>query len=78
MSAPGERMSNIEQQLKGLEQRIQQLVEQCDHYRQQHRAAQAREAQLLEERTQLVRKNDQARVKVEAMIERLRAMEQDQ
>jgi cell division protein ZapB len=70
-------MSNIDQQLKTLEERIQQLVDQCDQYKRQNRTLRTREAQLLEERAQLLKKNDQARVKIEAMISRLKSMEQD-
>ncbi len=70
-------MSSIEQHIKKLEERVSELLAVCDSYKRQNRAMKAREAQLLEERTQLLKKNDLARVKVEAMITRLKAMEQD-
>ncbi len=70
-------MSQIEQQLKTLEERMLQLFELCETYKRQNRSLRTREAQLLDERAQLLKKNDQARAKVEAMISRLKAMEQD-
>ena len=70
-------MSGIEQHIKKLEERVGELLALCDNYKRQNRSLKAREAQLLEERTQLLKKNDLARVKVEAMITRLKAMEQD-
>ena len=70
-------MSNVEQHLKKLEERVSELLTLCESYKRQNRSLKAREAQLLEERTQLLKKNDLARVKVEAMITRLKAMEQD-
>ncbi|CBL43705.1 Hypothetical protein HDN1F_01220 [gamma proteobacterium HdN1] len=69
--------ASIEQHLQKLETRLSDLLDACEHYQRQNRALKAREAQLLEERTQLLKKNDLARVKVEAMITRLKAMEQD-
>ena len=70
-------MSSIEQHIKTLEERVNELIALCDSYKRQNGTLKAREAQLLEERTQLLKKNDLARVKVEAMITRLKAMEQD-
>jgi len=70
-------MSSIEQHIKKLEERVSELLALSDNYKRQNRSLKAREAQLLEERTQLLKKNDLARVKVEAMITRLKAMEQD-
>lgn len=70
-------MSSIEQYIKTLEERVSELLALSDNVKRQNRALRAREAQLLEERTQLLKKNDLARVKVEAMITRLKAMEQD-
>lgn len=70
-------MSGIEQHIKTLEARVSELLTVCDNYKRQNSSLRAREAQLLEERTQLLKKNDLARVKVEAMITRLKAMEQD-
>jgi cell division protein ZapB len=70
-------MSSIEHHVKKLEERVTELLAVCDSYKRQNRTLKAREAQLLEERTQLLKKNDLARVKVEAMITRLKAMEQD-
>jgi cell division protein ZapB len=44
---------------------------------QEIRSLKATERMLREERSQLVRKNEDARSKVEAMIMRLRSLEQD-
>ena len=55
------------QQLKILEHRADEQI----------RSLKATERMLREERSQLVRKNEDARSKVEAMIMRLRSLEQD-
>ena len=73
----GTTMSSIEQQVKKLEERVSELLSVCEGYKRQNSALRMREEQLLEERTQLLKKNDLARIKVEAMISRLKAMEQD-
>ena len=63
--------------LKGLEQRVDELIQLCTRMDQEIRTLRAAERMLREERAQLLRKNEDARVKVEAMIGRLRSLEQE-
>ena len=70
-------MTRIEQQFKSLEQRLDEFIELCDEYKRHNKSLKARETQLAEERANLMKKNDMARSKVESMISRLKALEQD-
>ena len=65
------------QQLKILEQRVDDLVRLCARMDQEIRTLKAAERSLRDERAQLLRKNEDARSKVEAMIMRLRSLEQE-
>lgn len=65
------------QQLKLLEQRVEDLIRLCVRLDQEIRALKGSERQLREERAHLLRKNEDARSKVEAMIGRLRSLEQE-
>lgn len=65
------------QQLKLLEQRVEDLLRLCTRLDQEIRALKSSERQLRDERAQLLRKNEDARSKVEAMIGRLRSLEQE-
>ncbi|MCB1630795.1 MAG: TIGR02449 family protein [Pseudomonadales bacterium] len=65
------------QQLKALEQRVDELIRLCAGMDQEIRTLRAAERMLRDERAQLLRKNEDARVKVEAMIGRLRSLEQE-
>lgn len=65
------------QQLKALEQRIEDLIRLCARMDQEIKALKASDRLLREERTLLLRKNEDARSKVEAMIMRLRSLEQE-
>ena len=66
-----------EQQLRQLEARLEELVSVTSRLRQENQLLQTREAQLLDERAQLLKKNDVARSKVEAIIGRLKSLEQE-
>jgi cell division protein ZapB len=65
------------QQLKALEQRVDDLIRLCARMDQEIRTLKAAERMLRDERAQLLRKNEDARSKVEAMIMRLRSLEQE-
>jgi cell division protein ZapB len=65
------------QHLKLLEQRAEELIRLCARMDQEIRTLKAAERMLREERAQLLRKNEDARSKVEAMILRLRSLEQE-
>lgn len=66
-----------EQQLKILETRLDELLTISERLRSENQALYSREAKLLEERASLLKKNDMARAKVEAIISRLKALEQE-
>ncbi len=65
------------QHLKALEQRVDELIRLCTRMDQEIRTLRAAERMLRDERAQLLRKNEDARAKVEAMIGRLRSLEQE-
>lgn len=66
-----------EQQLRQLEDRLDDLLSISARLRRENQALQEREAKLVNERAQLLKKNDLARSKVEAIISRLKSLEQD-
>ncbi|HVL00493.1 MAG TPA: TIGR02449 family protein [Dongiaceae bacterium] len=70
-------MNKIEQLFKTLENRVDEYIDLCDEYKRHNKFLKTREVQLTEERANLMKKNDMARTKVESMISRLRALEQD-
>ncbi len=70
-------MNRIELLFKNLEQRVDEFIELCDEYKRHNKSLRTRETQLTEERANLMKKNDIARSKVESMISRLKALEQD-
>ena len=61
--------------LKELEHKIDELISLCKELNQENRALKAEVAGWRDERRDLMDKNELARSKVEAMIDRLRAME---
>ena len=63
-------------ELNDLSQKIDYLVALCQKLKEENRLLRAKEQSWLEERAQLMEKNDVARNRVEAMITRLRTMEQ--
>jgi cell division protein ZapB len=66
-----------EQQLQQLEQRIEELVSISARLRRENQALHVREHKLMEERADLLKKNDIAKSKVEAIISRLKSLEQE-
>jgi cell division protein ZapB len=62
--------------LERLEQHLKKLLEQCRQLREENLSLQNRQDSLVAERAGLVARNDEARSKVEAMIHRLKALEQ--
>jgi cell division protein ZapB len=65
-----------EQQLKSLETKIDELIALCGDLNRENRALKADSAGWQRERQDLIEKNEMARAKVAAMIDRLRTMEQ--
>ncbi|MEQ3638068.1 TIGR02449 family protein [Alcanivorax sp.] len=66
-----------EQQLRQLEARVDDLLRISARLRQENQALYEREGKLVEERARLLKKNDAARNKVEAIISRLKSLEQE-
>lgn len=68
--------TTFENDLKRLEQRVDALVKVCDQLQDENRTLKQRQDTLTTERATLLQKNEQVRARVEAMIGRLKAMEQ--
>ena len=72
-----ERFNNqFEAQLERLEKRVDVLVEYCDKLQNENETLRRRQDVLTQEKASLLQKYDQVRSRVEAMIGRLKAMEQ--
>lgn len=65
------------EQLKALEHQIDQLIYRCHQLEQDVQQLQQQEAGWKRERVKLIEKNELARTRVEAMIHRLKALEQE-
>lgn len=63
--------------ISALEQRIDELIAICDELEQKQSSLQADREKWLQERTRLLEKNEMAKTKIEAMIMRLKSLEQD-
>ncbi len=68
--------SVFEHELKRLEKRVDALVRVCDQLQDENKSLKQRQDILTAERATLLQKNEQVRARVEAMIGRLKAMEQ--
>jgi cell division protein ZapB len=66
----------FEHELRRLEQRVDALVLVCDQLQDENKSLRQRQDVLTAERANLLQKNEQVRARVEAMIGRLKAMEQ--
>lgn len=65
------------QQLKQLESKLEDLIQLCGQLDRENRALKASASNWQHEREQLLHKTELARGKVDAMITRLRALEQE-
>lgn len=59
-----------------LERQVDELVRLCQRLREENASLRTRQEALMAERGELIEKNEQARSRVEAMLSRLRAMEE--
>jgi cell division protein ZapB len=75
MSEPSAR-SAVDAELKRLDRRIDELVATVGQLKEENRALRQRQELLMTERAGLLQKNEQVRARVEAMIGRLKSMEQ--
>lgn len=64
-------------ELQALARKLELLIQRVEQLKSQNRALLAGEKAWREERAHLIEKNELARHKVESMISRLRALEQD-
>ncbi|MFA7096787.1 MAG: TIGR02449 family protein [Gammaproteobacteria bacterium] len=66
----------VELELKRLEHRIDELIRTCESLKEENRALRVQRDDLLTERNSLAEKAELARTRVEAMISRLKTLEQ--
>jgi cell division protein ZapB len=66
----------VELELKRLEKRFEDLIVTVNQIKEENRALRQRQETLTAERASLLQKNEQVRARVEAMIGRLKSMEQ--
>lgn len=67
--------TDFDRALQRLEARMDDIVRVCDQLREENRSLRERQESLMSERASLLQKNELVRSKVEAMIGRLKAME---
>ena len=67
---------NFEADLKRLERRLDDLVQVCDRLQSENKSLKEQQDSLSKERATLLQNNEQVRGRVEAMILRLKSMEQ--
>lgn len=65
----------IDQDLKRLEYRIEELIRSVERLKEENRSLRVQQESMTTERAQLIERNELARTRVEAMINRLKAME---
>lgn len=63
-------------ELERLEKRLDELVVICGQLREENRSLRQRQEALMAERVTLLQKNEQVRARVEAMVGRLKSLEQ--
>jgi len=69
-------LDKTDKDLQRLEKQLRTLLSQIQKLREENQSLHARQGSLVAERATLVAKNDEARTKVEAMINRLKGLEQ--
>lgn len=67
----------VDQDLKRLELRLEELIRTIDRLKEENRSLRVQQDHMTTERAQLIERNEMARSRVEAMISRLKAMEQN-
>lgn len=67
----------VDQDLKRLEFRLEELIRTIDRLKEENRSLRVQQDHMTTERAQLIERNELARSRVEAMITRLKAMEQN-
>ena len=69
-------VDSVTEQVISLEQRVERLMRLCDQLRDENRVLLNSQESLNAERAALLDKNETARARLEAMISRLKALEQ--
>ena len=67
---------NFESDLRRLEDRLDDLVKICDQLQSENKSLKEKQETLSKERATMFQKNEEVRARVEAMIVRLKSMEQ--
>ena len=67
---------NFESDLRRLEDRLDDLVKICNQLQTENKSLKEKQETLSRERATMVQKNEEVRARVEAMILRLKSMEQ--
>ena len=67
----------VESELRSLADKVERLISTNVRLHEENRTLRATNAEVAQERAALLAKNEQARARVEAMILRLRALEQN-
>jgi len=67
--------ARLKEQVAELEKTVTTLMSSCDSLFEDNQSLKIKESQLLKERAELFAKNDKIRTQVEAMVMRLKAME---
>lgn len=67
---------NFESDLRRLEDRLDDLVKICNQLQSENKSLKEKQETLSKERATMVQKNEEIRARVEAMIVRLKSMEQ--
>ncbi|HSC16074.1 MAG TPA: TIGR02449 family protein [Gammaproteobacteria bacterium] len=73
---PVEANHRFDLELRRLEKRLEELVVVCRQLQEENKSLRQRQDSLMSERATLLHKNEQVRGRVEAMIGRLKGMEQ--
>lgn len=68
--------SKTEQEIKILENHIDQLIETCRRLQSENNTLRSKQVILTNERSELLHKNEQAKSRIESMIDRLKNMEE--
>jgi cell division protein ZapB len=74
--SPDETNHRFDLELRRLEKRLEELVVVCRQLQEENQSLRQRQDSLIAERASLLHKNEQVRGRVEAMIGRLKGMEQ--
>lgn len=67
-------MTNFD--LERLERQVDELIRSCQSLRQENHSLRLRQDALVVERAELIEKTEQARARVEAMLDRMKTMEE--